>query len=451
MAKFLPGQKYYVPRTKVGTPVPIPELVELLFPRVVRWREQYEGVGGDPGAKMFLCEILPYLAEVCAQDGIYWVVDHPTHFVSTWLVQKIPGYLASARAKRQECVTAANNYEAEKISKLNDAAQAAFNSMVRRIEGLETQVVSRFDASDRLFKHFQDQLIGHARQQQLIVTQLNTMVSQNNNILDILRSRFDTNTSTGTNVTTGTAPPAADTTVLAAVPLLPAAALRPAVPVPQIAEPLRYRNRLLVPAAVGLNGRPPANALNRLGTNQCSFSNPLPESMAQVLVEHDQFDLPSFAKKTARKGWASAKEISYSKRCYLYGRIVKRHGVLARVEGRNRMRDAALGFDQERGSLTVPAFYNKLKAADNTVKKRKPRVVAAVDGCEDSDFEEEDEMVVVPAIETAAAKRMRLNIERGVETAAAQRRRLNGGGSTAAAQHCSSHSIAKAMWIHARA
>eukprot|EP00978_Attheya_sp_CCMP212_P024594 scaffold77519_cov66-Attheya_sp.AAC.3 len=132
------------------------------------------------------------------------------------------------------------------------------------MEGLETQVVSRFDASDCLFKHFQDQLIGHVRQQQLIVTQLNTMVSQNNNILDVLRSNqtcFDINTSTGTNVTTGTAPPAADTTVLAAVPLLPPA-LRPAVPVLQIAEPLRHRNRLLVPAAVGLNGRPPANALN---------------------------------------------------------------------------------------------------------------------------------------------------------------------------------------------
>eukprot|EP00978_Attheya_sp_CCMP212_P024593 scaffold77519_cov66-Attheya_sp.AAC.2 len=158
--------------------------------------------------------------------------------------------------------------------------------------------------------------------------------------------------------------------------------------------------------------------------------------MAQVLVEHEQFDLPSFAKTTARKGWDRAKEIAYSKRWHLYARIVKRHGVLARGEGRNRMRDSALGFDQERGSLTVLGFYNKLKAADNTVKKRKPRVVAAVDGSEDSD---EDE-VVVPAIETAAAKtRRRLNMERGVEDEA--RRQTELAVATAAAQQQATETV----------
>eukprot|EP00957_Ditylum_brightwellii_P201043 15323818-Ditylum_brightwellii.AAC.1 len=47
---------------------------------------------GDKHAYNFLCELLPFLAGVAVQDGIYWLRNFPMHKVSTYLKTQIPGY-----------------------------------------------------------------------------------------------------------------------------------------------------------------------------------------------------------------------------------------------------------------------------------------------------------------------------------------------------------------------
>ena len=52
-----------------------------LFPHRLVWLEQSRGARGDKSntANHFLNKVLPYLAKVCLQDGIFWVKEWPEH------------------------------------------------------------------------------------------------------------------------------------------------------------------------------------------------------------------------------------------------------------------------------------------------------------------------------------------------------------------------------------
>ena len=86
LAGFNPNDshdEYFVPRTSIGLPGDFSpgELAKILFPKIETWKMEAASDDGDKskGANEFLTSVLPFLAEVLAQDGIFWIDRHPNN------------------------------------------------------------------------------------------------------------------------------------------------------------------------------------------------------------------------------------------------------------------------------------------------------------------------------------------------------------------------------------
>jgi hypothetical protein len=75
-------------------------------------------------------ELLPYLAEVCVQDGIYLIEDYPEHAITILLLLRIPNYKDWARQKRTDINSMEGNYDTDHILALNEGARASYNTSV---------------------------------------------------------------------------------------------------------------------------------------------------------------------------------------------------------------------------------------------------------------------------------------------------------------------------------
>jgi hypothetical protein len=178
MAKFLPKETYRCPRATIGTPMPVTVLARTLFPYLPQWEEQLSHPGVDIPARHFIMELLPYLAEVCVQDGIYLIEDYPEHAISILLLQRISNYSEWARQKRHDIESMEGNYDADRLLALNEGVRASYNTSVRRTEVFESKSLSRFDSLDTQNGHLLDHMVQLTRQQQNLVRQNNAMASQ---------------------------------------------------------------------------------------------------------------------------------------------------------------------------------------------------------------------------------------------------------------------------------
>lgn len=134
---------------------------------------------------------------------------------------------------------------------------------------------------------------------------------------------------------------------------------------------------LLRPNALRLDNMLPEtrrNALTQLRNTPLmpSFTISLPSSMMQILVEHDDiFDLEQY-RHTKHTTWSKALKLAWSKRIYLYDRIVlKADRSLQNTTHQERKRKAASDFDSMRGAMTLDMFMKHLKSHDPDIKKRK--------------------------------------------------------------------------------
>jgi Centromere DNA-binding protein complex CBF3 subunit, domain 2 len=112
----------------------------LLFPRIRVWREQQSGPHGDTSeaAKNFLYETLPYLAVTAVQDGIYWIVDFPTHEASLFLLHAMPPwYPRWAATVRRTCCDMEGRHEMQQARTMGDGSYAAFLALQRTILELQ--------------------------------------------------------------------------------------------------------------------------------------------------------------------------------------------------------------------------------------------------------------------------------------------------------------------------
>ena len=75
----------------LSLPFDSPCLLNVIFPCLERWREEQASENGDKGAsaKMIMDKILPFLAKVILQDGVYWFINHPTNDASVQLRQMV--------------------------------------------------------------------------------------------------------------------------------------------------------------------------------------------------------------------------------------------------------------------------------------------------------------------------------------------------------------------------
>jgi hypothetical protein len=68
------------------------DITKLVFPDIDVYKQQISDLQHDPGiaAQYFVDKLLPFLARVVLQDGIYWVSEFTNHSVSQLLLAKLP-------------------------------------------------------------------------------------------------------------------------------------------------------------------------------------------------------------------------------------------------------------------------------------------------------------------------------------------------------------------------
>ena len=365
MANFLPEEKYYCPRAIIGTPLPVSDLSHLLFPNLAIWRAQQGHRYGDSHSRDFLYGLLPYLAEVCAQDGIYLIEAFPSHPVSQILICKIPNYVMWAREKRQQVATMITNYDQESMKNLNEAVQSSHNVMVRRQEELQRVCVQHFAQSTIRQNELRDMYLQQGRQLQRVMRHQEVISEQ----LGVLVA----NRNQGNNLHHFTAPTAVAGRASTTTERLP----------PTPTERLRDRMRPLLHANQETpTGPVQPNALNRLASHGehplCSIlKTPFPKTIRNVLSSFVFNRMIDFSDPKARRGLTTAGNLAYSKRKYLYDAILKHASCLRRESPTEshqvRWYKAADKMDatMKEKKLSVDQFRKWLKSVDPESKKRK--------------------------------------------------------------------------------
>jgi hypothetical protein len=106
------------------------ELAGMIFLHYPRWlREHESGLKWQCGTN-FLEKLLPFLARVLVQDGVYWVEMDPQHEVSRLLISVFgERYLEWADKQRKAVREIENNATNKQIQALDAGAQAALSSV----------------------------------------------------------------------------------------------------------------------------------------------------------------------------------------------------------------------------------------------------------------------------------------------------------------------------------
>jgi hypothetical protein len=96
--------------------------------------------------------------------------------------------------------------------------------------------------------------------------------------------------------------------------------------------------------------------------------------MVHLLQQHNTYDLGKYA-HSEKKHWPKSVQMSYSRRLYLYQRILD---CASRMRNPDESSDekllrAARQFDELRKGLSLTKYMSVLKQQDPTVKSRKKR------------------------------------------------------------------------------
>jgi hypothetical protein len=112
-----------------------------------------------------------------------------------------------------------------------------------------------------------------------------------------------------------------------------------------------------------------ALALLRPSARVPEISSARPKRIIDVLSQHNQFKLEGY-KNDKQTHWGNPLRNNYSRRTYLYRQIELRARHFQAGDFQERMNQAALAMDRERGRLTVSQFHDALKKKDPNTKKR---------------------------------------------------------------------------------
>lgn len=135
MSGFARDDSFFVPRCDIVFPDEWGDITKLVFPNIDIWRAQADAPNGDKSnaAKNFLYEMLPFLALVVVQDGIFWLRDWPEHPISKFLLTVMPPtYERWAAEKRAEVEQVEVSRSDSAVATLNGAAQASYDRLARQ-------------------------------------------------------------------------------------------------------------------------------------------------------------------------------------------------------------------------------------------------------------------------------------------------------------------------------
>ncbi len=143
-------EEYYIPRSYAKVPT---GWSHKIFPYLNTWREQVNDLWGyDKGlaAKNFVNSLLPFLAEVVLQDGIYFTAEFPDHPYSKIVLQKMSadGYEQWASETREAIL------EREAIIQETASEDRKYEAMLRTTEHTVRKVIDLEQRIDSLRSEF---------------------------------------------------------------------------------------------------------------------------------------------------------------------------------------------------------------------------------------------------------------------------------------------------------
>jgi hypothetical protein len=153
-------EEYYLPRSYAQVPA---GWIDKVFPYLNTWREQVNEVWGyDKGlaAKKFVNFMLPFLAEVIVQDGMYLISMYPDHPYTSLLLQKLGtgGYEAWASQTRESV------REREMIIEENLREDRRYKAILRTVERTVLKVTNlelKIDSLTSVVNQLKDIILHH--------------------------------------------------------------------------------------------------------------------------------------------------------------------------------------------------------------------------------------------------------------------------------------------------
>lgn len=315
MAGFGRTEVYSVPRAEITIPYEQPEL--LVFPHIHVWQAQMESPMGDKceAARNFLNKMLPWLAEVVIQDGVYWIDRYPEHFISILLRRAMPAnYEAWAKEQRnridREVTLRADSY----VASLNGAAQRSFDRLLKLVLESRNELMAALEGQSQEIKGLAQRIGSQEKEEE----------GRNRR-----RDRGEAVGNVGA-CTEG----------------------RPSRTVVDLLRP-----RPLVPP----------------------IPSTMPLSMTQLLLEHDEFlHLGNYGLPASRQSWPNQVKMAFSRRKYLYDILTKRASQMRNtLDMQSRKRRVAAMMDEEmksRDLANTSQYMSYLKSSDPKRNKRQRHV-----------------------------------------------------------------------------
>ena len=147
---------YNVERATLELPWSQREIEGFVFPKLPVWRLQQQSPLGDKSlaAQNLLYSVLPYLAMVVVQDGIFWLRDFKDHEVSKLLLKRMPAtyelWAKNARenievSQRQRQLMQRSNLDesaANAIMSLSDLVKSEIRQVTTEVQSLRRQIAS---------------------------------------------------------------------------------------------------------------------------------------------------------------------------------------------------------------------------------------------------------------------------------------------------------------------
>ena len=343
MSGFRKADTYDVPRTRIEIDTYCrahdKQPVEFFFPRYNEWCAQRQGPNGDESkaAENFLDYTLPYLSKVLLQDGIYWIQKFPNHTVTRHLLHVLPAdYPQWASLKRNWVRQQEEHLNPASLEVMNNAARNAFVTLSHRVESLDQ------------------------RNQELEATvsnQLNQIQELHVQLVDLLRGNGDGGNGNnggdngGDNGGGGGGGNGGGNG----------------------GENGAGRENEQQQQQQPRQGQQPVAELRNIEYIP-PFPTPLPKSFVELLHQHSAYGLREYH-NVAKRHWPTNMQNAFSKRVYLFQKILEKAGRMQGGGGaagvETRLLIAAEELDRERGNTKLPKYLQHLKRNDPSVRKRR--------------------------------------------------------------------------------
>ena len=344
MAGFKKKEDYNVMRATLDVPWSMEEICAFIFPKLHTWKLQWQSPNGDKSqaADNFLNKILPYLALVVVQDGIYYLRDFPEHELTKLILRVMPpNYEQWAKAARLEIESKTRIQAASQTESLNlatrSALQLVLSSMERGFQDQNNLIRALMKENRELKEQVQSALYKQYEEERQIVVrepeQVNEEDEEDESVLLLTQPEHNEDT---VNTTPTTSPNRTE-------------------PRPRPKPPLRNLNEVL-----------------RNSEHIPVFPKRLPKTILEMKEQYYTCELQKW-EGARMKYWELKISMSYERRKYLQHTMLARSRRFSAETEEQREEQAAISMDEERDNLglTVYQYIKYLKARDPNIKRRK--------------------------------------------------------------------------------